>query len=85
MLAADLLKADDVRIQSDKLRPQDRYAVLEARAPVGPVVQVHEVEGGNAQLDGHLVSPYGLFGLRVLLLFLAMLRWAFILAVALSR
>jgi hypothetical protein len=60
MLAAYLLKAENVRIQSNQLRPQDWYAIFKARASVGPVVQVHEVEGGNAQLDGHLGSPYGL-------------------------
>jgi hypothetical protein len=57
MLAADLLKAEDVRIEPNKLRPQDWYAILKARASAGPVVQVHEVEGGNVQLDWHLESP----------------------------
>ena len=53
MLAADLLQTEDVRIQANQLGSQDGYALLKAWILVAPVVQVHEVEGGNAQLDGH--------------------------------
>ena len=52
-LAADLLAAEDVGVQPDELRPQHGDALLQARSAVMPVVQVHEVEGGDAQLDGH--------------------------------
>ena len=52
-LAADLLQAEDVSVQPDELRPQHRNSLLQARPAVMPVVQVHEVEGGDAQLGGH--------------------------------
>jgi hypothetical protein len=48
MLATDLLQTENVRIQANQLRPQDGYAFLKAGILVAPVVQVHEVEGGNA-------------------------------------
>jgi hypothetical protein len=47
-LAADLLQTENVRIQANQLGSQDGYAFLKAWILVVPIVQVHEVEGGNA-------------------------------------
>jgi hypothetical protein len=48
MLASYLLQTENVRIQANQLGPQDGNAFLKAWILVMPVVQVHEVEGGNA-------------------------------------
>jgi hypothetical protein len=48
MLAADLLQTENIRIQTNQLGSQNGYALLKAGYMVAPVVQVHEVECGNA-------------------------------------
>jgi hypothetical protein len=48
MLAADLLQTENIRIQANQLGSQNGYALLQAGDTVAPVVQVHEVKGGNA-------------------------------------
>ena len=57
LLGADLLQTENVRVQSDELRPENRNAFIKAGAPIQPIVQAHEVECRYANLDCHLISP----------------------------
>ncbi len=66
LLAVDFLQAEHVGRQALELRAQHGDARLERRLRVRPVVQVLQVEGGDAQARAHapVLPPCGRSGGR---------------------
>jgi hypothetical protein len=57
LLATDLLEAEGIGVDPDQLGAQDWNALIKTRRAFEPVVQVQQIEGGYAQVDGHGSSP----------------------------
>jgi hypothetical protein len=56
LLTVDLLKAQNVRVEPDELRPHHRNTLVQRRVLAGLVIKVLEIERRNAQSDRHF-SP----------------------------